>query len=309
MDRIEATRVFVEVADRASFTAAAARLGMSKALASKQVAALERAAGVRLLHRTTRKLSLTEAGEAFLGRAYAALDAFDSMMDAAGQDPAHPKGILRIAAPKVYGEMVLAEAVAVFLKDQPHLEIELICEERRVDIVGEGFDMALRLGALEDSSFVSVRLAPFPYVVCAAPDYIESRGDPVRPADLGHHDCIVNTAISPHGQWAFRTENRIHKVTVPSRIRVNSDSSARQFTRAGLGIGLCIRAPLDEDFAAGRLVPVLERFHAYDREVVALLPHRTGMPAKTRVFLDFLKHRLRSDRSPACPKPNSKRKP
>jgi len=300
MDRIEATRVFVEVAERASFTAAASRLRMSKALVSKQVAALEQAAGVRLLHRTTRRLSLTEAGEAFLLRAHRAIEAFDTMMQAAGQDRTRPKGILRIAAPKVYGELVLADLIAAFLADQPELEVELACEERTVDIVGEGFDMALRLGVLDDSALLSVRLAPFPYVICAAPGYLARRGHPARPADLAPHDCIVNTSIAPHGKWTFRSDGRSHQVAVRSRIRVNSDATARQFTRAGLGVGLCIRAPLEEDFASGRLVPLLEPFLAYDRVVVALLPHRTGLPAKTRIFLDFLKHRLRSQDAPSA---------
>ncbi len=293
MDQIDAVRAFIEVAARESFTAAAERLGLSKALVSKHVAALETRAGTRLLNRTTRRVSLTEAGETFLARARIAVSTWDEMMESATEDSAQPSGLLRIAGPKVFGETVLAPLAAEFLAEQPHLRVELALEERRVDIVGEGFDIAIRLSEPEDSALIAVRLAPFPYVICAAPAYLARRGTPERPDDLLEHDCIVNSAISPAGQWAFRTEEGLHRVTVPFRAKVNSDQPAAAFVRAGLGIGLLIRQPVEADLAEGRLVAILPELNAYDREAYALMPHRAGMAVKTRLFLDFLRRRLR----------------
>jgi len=294
MDQIDSVRAFIEVAERESFTAAAERLGVSKALVSKQVAALESRAGARLLNRTTRRVSLTEAGEAFLSRARDAIGRWDAMMESATEDSAQPSGVLRVAGPQVFGEAVLAPLAAEFLAEQPNLRMELALDGRRVDIIGEGFDIAVRLSEPEDSSLVAVRLAAFPYVICAAPDYLARRGTPEQPEDLFAHDCIVNAAIAPSGQWTFLSAEGTRRVAVPARVKVNSDPPAAAFVRAGLGIGLLIRPPHDAEFAAGRLVPVLEAFHAYDREVYALMPHRAGMPAKTRLFLDFLRRRLRA---------------
>lgn len=293
MDQIDAVRAFVEVAERESFTAAAARLGFSKALVSKHVAALESRAGARLLNRTTRRVALTEAGRAFLERARPAVAAWDAMMEAATDDSAHPAGLLRIAGPRVFGETVLADLVAEFLSAQPNLRVDLALEERRVDVVGEGFDLAVRLGEPEDSSLLAVRLTPFPYLLCAAPDYLARRGTPEAPEDLARHDCIVNATLAPAGQWVFERGGEAIRVGVPARVRVNSDGAAARFVRAGLGVGLCIRAPMAADLAAGRVVEVLAGLGAYDRRVFALIPHRSGMPRKTRLLLDHLKRRLR----------------
>lgn len=293
MDQIDAVRAFLEVAERQSFTAAAARLGLSKALVSKHVAGLEERAGARLLNRTTRSVALTEAGNAFHERAQVTVTAWDAMMESASEDARQPKGILRVAGPRVFGELVLADLVAEFLCCQPNLRVDLFLEERRVDVVGEGFDLAVRVGLPEESSLVTVRLTSFPFVLCAAPGYLARRGTPETPHDLAGHDCILNTAVAPNGQWSFVVDGRTTRIAVPARVRVTSDPPVAAFVRAGLGIGLCFRRPVTGDLAAGRIVPVLERHHAYEREVFALLPHRRFMPAKVRLLLDFLKTRLR----------------
>lgn len=292
MDQIDAIRVFLEVTERQSFTAAAAHLGLSKALVSKHVAALEERAGARLLNRTTRAVALTEAGQAFHERARATVTAWDAMMEAPTAGTRQPKGLLRVAGPRVFGESVLARLVAEFLHGQPNLRVDLALEERRVDVVGEGFDMAVRVGVPEDSSLVAVRLAAFPFVLCATPGYLERRGEPRSPPELAAHDCIVNTAIAPNGQWTFRVDGRTTRLAIPARVRVTSDQPVADFVRAGLGIGLCFRQPVAGELEAGSIVPVLERHHAYDRAVFALVPHRRFMPAKTRLLLDFLKSKL-----------------
>lgn len=293
MDQVDAVRVFLEVVERRSFTGAAERLGLSKALVSKHVAALETRAGTRLLNRTTRRVSPTEAGLAFAERARGAVAAWDEMMEVATEDSRQPRGLLRIAGPRVFGETVLADAVAAFLAEQPNLRVELALEERMVDIVGEGFDVAVRLGELSDSSLMAVRLTGFPYVLCASPGYLAARGTPRVPADLTAHDCIVNSPLAPSGQWSFLVDGALVRVSVKARALVNSNIPVAALARAGLGIGLSMRRPIEADLESGRLVAVLEDFNAYDRQVYAIVPHRTGLPAKTRLFVDFLRGYLR----------------
>jgi DNA-binding transcriptional LysR family regulator len=292
MDSIDAARVFLEVAERQSFTGAAARLGLSKALVSKHVAALEARAGARLLNRSTRKVWLTEAGAAFAERARAAIAAFDAMMEAATEDAATPAGLLRLAAPKVYGETVLAPLLAEFLATQPRLRLEAAFEERLVDVIGEGFDVAIRLGDPPDSALAGVRLGRFPYVLCAARAHVAARGAPRTPQELPDHDAVVNVALAPNGQWTFTGPSGVERVAPRVRVRVNGDAPAAAFVRAGLGVGLLMRAPVEAELADGRLVELLADRAAYDRAVWALTPHRTLQPAKTRRLLDFLRARL-----------------
>ncbi len=294
MDQVDAVRAFLEVAERQSFTAAAKRLGLSKALVSKHVAALEARAGARLLNRSTRHVSLTEAGEAFLGRARDAVSAWDVMMEAATQDAARPSGLLRVAGPKVFGETVLAGLLASFLREQPNLRLELALEERRVDVIAEGYDLSVRVGEPQDSQLIGVVLTAFPYVFCAAPDYLAERGRPETPEDLREHDCIVNTAITEDGKWRFAKGGSTLRLAPPARVVASNDTPVAVFVRAGLGIGLCMRRRIEPELADGRLVPLLEDWNAYDRKVHALIPHRAMMPAKTRLLLDHLRRHLRA---------------
>ena len=293
MDQIDAVRVFLEVAERQSFTAAADRLGLSKAMVSKHVGLLEDRVRARLFNRTTRRVALTEAGARFLPEAQATLAAWERMMEAPTEDTARPSGLLRIASPKVFGETVLAPLVAAFLAAQPNLRIDLACEERHVDIVGEGFDLAIRLGDLADSAMIVRPIAVFPYVLGASDTFLAQHGVPEHPDDLAGVDCVVNAALAPGGQWVFDGEAAPLRVTPRVRIRVNTDSAAAAMVRGGLGIGLLMRRPLEAEIAAGRVVPVLERFRGPDRVVHAIIPHRDYMPAKTRLFLDYIVKALR----------------
>jgi DNA-binding transcriptional LysR family regulator len=292
MDQIDAVRAFIEVAERESFTAAADRLGLSKALVSKHVAALETRAGARLLNRTTRRVSLTETGAAFLDAARGAVTAWEAMMEAAAEDQDQPTGLLRVAGPRVFGEAVLADLVAEFMAAQPNLRVDLALEERRVDVVGEGFDLAIRMGAPEQSSLIAVRLCDWPLVFCAAPAYLAARGTPRTPEDLADHDCVVSAAFAPAGQWALYREDAVMRIAPRARAKTNNDPAAAALVRAGVGVGLIMRRPVEADLAAGRLVEVLAPFSRRERAVHALIPHRSHMPRKTRLLLDHLKARL-----------------
>ena len=201
MDTLDALRVFIQVAEAQSFSEAARRGGVSKALASKYVGWLEERLGARLLNRTTRRVSLTEAGAACLLSSRRLLEDYAALVEETAESQRSARGLLRITGPKVFGEDVLAGVVADFMRAHPRIQVDLALEERTVDLIGEGYDLAIRIGRLTDSSLVARRLVDFPYLICAAQDYLERRGTPQEPAELAQHDCIVNSAISPEGQW------------------------------------------------------------------------------------------------------------
>jgi DNA-binding transcriptional LysR family regulator len=288
MDTIDAMRVFAAVARSGSFSAGARRLGISKALASKAIAKLEGRLGARLLQRTTRSLSLTEIGESYLGRSIALLAQLDEMEQEASGQRGTLCGVLRVAAPPAFGETALAEAVATFMVRHPELRVELVLDARTVDVVAEGFDHAVRVAALADSSLVARRIAPHPFVLCASPAYLRRAGRPEVPADLARHVAILDSAISPTGQWSFVVDGRAVAFTVPLRARVDSARATATLVRAGIGIGLLVQSVVRDDLAAGRLVRRLEAFDAYDRSVYAIYPAGRHLPAKVRLFVDHL---------------------
>ena len=294
MDTIEALRIFQQVAEAQSFSEAARRGGISKALASKYVGWLEERLGARLFNRTTRRVSLTEAGQSFLQGCRRLLEDYDTLIEETAERQGGARGLLRIAGPKVFGEDVLAGLVADFMLQHPKIQIDLALEERTVDLIGEGYDLAIRIGKLQDSALVARRLADFPYLVCASPDYLARCGAPAEPTDLAGHDCIINSVISPTGQWEFLIKDRISLISVPVRARASTARAVATLVRAGIGIGLCLKSTVAEDLAEGRLVPLLNSFQAYDRSIYAIYPHRAYLPAKVRLFLDHLLERLQA---------------
>ncbi len=174
----------------------------------------------------------------------------------------------------------------------PKIQVDLALEERTVDLIGEGYDLAIRIGKLQDSTLVARRLVDFPYLVCSSPDYLSHRGTPAVPAELTNHDCIINSVISPAGQWEFLIKGRVSMISVPVRARVSTARAVATLVRAGIGIGLCLKSTVAEDLADGRLVPLLSPFQAYDRSIYAIYPHRAYLPTKVRLFLDHLSDRL-----------------
>lgn len=293
MDTLEAMRIFAAVAQAGSFSAAARRLGISKALASKQVAQLERRLGACLLQRTTRAVTLTDAGRDAFGRCLAILGAVDDLESEAASSRDEICGNLRIAGPPVLGEEVLAAAVASFARLHPALRVELLLEERYVDLVGEGFDLAIRVGTLADSSLVARRIGTQSFVFCASPDYLARRGTPRAPADLAGHECIVDVALSPGGQWDLAGAEGA-RVVIRPRARLNSGRAVATLVRDGVGIGLVAWTLVREDLAGGRLVQLFPDCDAYDRGVWAVYPHRAHLPARVSAFVEHLAGTLRA---------------
>jgi len=296
MDTVIGMRTFVAVVDTGSFTVAAERLGISKALTSKYVGQLEEHLGVRLLNRTTRKLSVTEVGQAYYQRCRQLLDDLDELESAVRQQQASPQGELRVAAPVLFGESYLTRAVADYLKSQPGVSVELVLADRFVNLVEEGFDLAVRIGKLADSSLIARKLAQLQVVLCAAPEYLAKAGVPRRLEDIEVHNCVIDTNIDEPDYWHFSRRGESQRIKVSGRFRVNSAQSVREMVLAGMGIGLCPRYVVADDLEQGRVQHLLPSYKTTEYGIYAVYPHNRHLAAKVRTFVDFLVERFEASR-------------
>ncbi len=277
--------IFAAVVETGSFTAAARRLERSKAAVSRQIHGLEERLGTLLLHRTTRALSLTGAGAALYERTVGPLADLRDAEAAVSSLQSSPRGRLRVSLPVAYGRLVAAPALLALAEENPGLELDLSFSDRFVDLVGEGLDLAVRIGELSDSSLVARRLGDARRMVCAAPAYLARRGVPQRPADLAVHDGLLY-AHQTHGP-AWRFAGGV-AVQVRGRVRSDSGDALRAAALAGLGVAWLPDFYVAADLAAGRLVAVLEEHRAEPLGVWAVYPHRRHLSAKVRLAVDRL---------------------
>ena len=293
MDRLAAIEAFVRVAELGSFSKAADRLHSSKSVVSRQVGALEAELGARLLHRTTRALTLTEAGRSYFEQAARILAELAAANASVGQLQAAPRGRLRVSAPVSFGFLHLAPAGPDFLDRHPDVEIDLVMNDRYVDLVDEGFDMAVRIGTLADSSLVARRLAPARRTICAAPAYLQARGMPASPDDLKAHECLCYSNLGLSQEWRFvRPDGRPWPVEVRGRLHANNGDALRAAALRGFGLAVLPSFLVGRDFQSGVLVSVLEAFMAQDSGVYAVYPHARHLSPKVRAFVDFLAERF-----------------
>lgn len=288
MDTLTGMRTYTAVVLTGSFTAAAERLGISKALTSKYVGQLEAHLGVRLLNRTTRQLNMTEAGQAYYQRCRQLLDDIDELEAAIKDQQDAPQGRLTIAASTTFGETYLTRAVADYLREQRRVSVNLVLADRYVNIVDEGFDLAVRIGKLADSSLIARRLAPAQVVACAAPGYLDSAGIPRHPSELQSHSCVLDTNFKNPENWPFQENGQSFNVKVNGRFRVNNALAVREMVRAGQGIALCPSYVVEADLRAGHLRVVLQEYEVFDYGIYAVYPHNQHLAAKVRTFVDFL---------------------
>ena len=294
MDTLDGMRTFVGVVAQGSFTAAADRLGISKALVSKYVAQLEARLGVRLLNRSTRTLHTTEAGRAYYERCLKILDEIDELESALREGRDEPRGTLSIAAPQTFGERFVSDAAAVFIQAYPQVTVELHFSDRYVNIVDEGIDLAIRIGELADSSLVSRRLSEICLIACASPAYLAAHGTPRRPADLARHACVRDRNFRRGTRWPFSRGADSVEVEVDGRLIVNGIMATHRATLAGAGIGLLAAYMIEDDLESGRLVRVLDQYHAAELPISAVYPHRQYLAAKVKTFVEFLTDRIAS---------------
>ncbi|MDL5035408.1 LysR family transcriptional regulator [Comamonas resistens] len=289
MDRLIALQVFHRVAERGSFAEAGRSLGLSPAAISKNIAELEAHVGARLIHRTTRRMALTEEGRLYLEHVTRALDALADADRALCPIKASPSGLLKVSAPMTFTLTQISSAIPAFLERYPELQLDLHLDDRRVDIVREGFDLAIRgSDRLEDSSLIARPLTAMSHVLCAAPGYFEKHGRPRTPADLKGLDPI-RFSLSGHADvWEFEQDGHMERIAVNARYSVSSSLAVRDALRAGFGISLIPRPYVEEDLRTGRLQAALEDWSTVKTTLYAVYPSRQHMAPKLRALLDFL---------------------
>jgi DNA-binding transcriptional LysR family regulator len=292
MDKLTAMTVFVRVAKAGSFAGGARELGISRAMATKHIMQLEGALGSRLFNRTTRSLNLTDVGASYLERCQQVLLDIDEMESAVTHLQTEPQGVLKISAPPVIGATHITRAVVEFLKIHQNIQVDIVLQGSPGDLIDEGIDIAIFLGALDDTSMVARKLATSPLVVCASPDYLAKHGTPKEPEDLTNHSCLVNWAISPRHKWQFKTETGLKLISVTGRVQTNAAHSIRIAAINGLGLVMLPTYIVGNDIEKGLLKVVLDNYALPPLEIHAVYPHRKYLSAKVRTFLDFLQEWL-----------------
>ncbi len=290
MDSLTSMKVFCAVVDNGSFAAAAGKLQLSRAMVTKHVMHLENHLNIRLLNRTTRRLSLTEAGASYYDRCTQILTELEDAEAQARQASAEPRGTLRINAPYSFATAHIAPFLPEFLASHPDLKLDITLNDRFVDLVEEGFDVAIRVAAaLPESSLVARKLAPCRMVVCGTPEYFQKHGEPGTPADLERHNCLSYSVSAAQGHWVFTSaDGRRHSVKASGNVRANSGDTLRAATLSGIGVMLLPTFVVGQELSDGRLRAVLTDYQTQEWGVYAVYPSRRHLSAKVRAFVEFL---------------------
>ena len=293
MDRFQEMRALAAVVDAGSFVGAADELDISKAAISRQVADLEARLGVRLLNRTTRRLSLTEDGEVFYSRAKELLGSLEEMEAEVAARRGQAVGVLKVTAPVSFGLLQLAPKWPGFMAKHPQVRLEVMLADRFVDLVEEGVDLAVRIARLESSSLVSRKLSSTRLVLCASPKYLKRHGRPRHPADLARHAVIAYSLLSVGDDWQFTGPEGLVQVRVEPRMRTNSGDTCRAAALGHEGIVLEPSFMVADDIAAGTLVQLLPEYRSLELGIYAVYPSRKFVAPKVRALIDYLAESFR----------------
>jgi DNA-binding transcriptional LysR family regulator len=292
IDLVACMRVFTAVVEAGSFAGAADKLELSRGMATRYVAQLEAHLGVRLLNRTTRKLSLTEAGHDCNDRALQILSMIAEAESSLAQTSSVPRGILRVCSSNAFGARHLGLAITQYLQEYPGVQVDLTLNDRVVDLVEEGFDLAIRVATKIDSGLVARKLAHSRLVVCASPGYLQKHGVPTVPEDLIHHHCLTYAYVNSPNEWRFRRRGVEKRIPVSGNLRANSGDILRNAAAEDLGVTLQPDFLAFEALREGKLVRVLADWQNDELGVFAVYPNRKFLPAKVRNFIDFLVERF-----------------
>ncbi|MDE1181691.1 LysR family transcriptional regulator [Paraburkholderia sp.] len=289
--QLEDMRIFVAAVDAHSFTTAANRLSLSKQFVSRRVAALEEALGVRLLVRNTRKLAVTDLGLEFYERSKRILAEVSDAEQAMSLRRAAPHGLLRVSAPMSFGVLHLSPLIALFLHKYDEVRFDMELSDRTVDVVGEGFDMAIRIGTLTDSTLIAQKLADVRMIACCSPTYKRRRGTPESPAELERHACLLYGHGRP-ASWSFVVDGALKSFDVQGPLRANNGDVIRDAAIAGLGITLLPDFIVADALKRGDLVPVLDAYLPRASTLYAVYPQHRQSSATIRAFTEFLRTQL-----------------
>lgn len=291
MNPFEDMRIFSQVMESGSFTAAADKLGLSKQFVSRRLMALEERLGVRLLNRSTRRLDPTPLGQSYYESSLRLLNEVEQVEQGIAGQTSEPRGTVRVSAPLSFAVAHLGCLLPEFLERYPQVSVEVDLSDRSVDLLGEGYDLALRIGVLEDSTLIARRLAAIDRVYCASPDYLARKGTPSRPDELTDHDCL------PYGhgrqvQWRFLEQGKLRVVTVCGRMRANNGELLRDAAIKGMGITYLPTFIVGEALASGQLVPVLQDFVTEPLQLSAVYPQHRQSARPVQALIEFMRERL-----------------
>jgi len=293
MDNQSEMAVFVRVVDEGSFSAAAQGLALTPSAVSKQISRLEDRLGVRLLNRTTRRLSLTEEGNAYYQGCVRVLADIEETERSVTQLKAAPRGTLRVNSSIAFAQRQIVPLIPEFLSRFPEIRVQMTLSDTVVDLVEEGVDVAVRIAELADSSMIARKLAPHRRVICAAPEYLDTHGTPATPDDLVRHNCLALSLRSSLNEWEFEGPEGLRRVRVAGNFEANNVEALRKAAIAGLGLLRITSFAVASDIRCGRLVPVLTDFMPPERSsVFAVYPHNRHLSPKVRAFVDFLVEKI-----------------
>ena len=292
-DRLDRMRVFAQVVESKTFSAAADKLGMSKSLASRDVSALERELAVKLLNRSTRKLSLTEAGTVFYEHCARIVEEAEVAEQRVTQTQVEPAGLVRVTAVPAFAVRHVVPALADFNRKFPKIQVRLSCSNRPLELGDAGFDLGIRVSFAPAPHLVARELASNRSVLCAAPGYLEQHGVPRRIDDLRKHECVMFPAIAPKGTWTFRRNGRTFSVPVGGAFETDEMDAVRAAVNAGLGIGILPTYMVGEALQQGKLLPLLRGYRVVPESAIYLvyLPNLT-LPSRVRALIDFIVERF-----------------
>ncbi len=289
MDKLTSMKVFCRVAARESFSQAARDLHLSPAMVTKHVAFLESDLSIRLLNRTTRKVSTTEAGKRYYQHCLNLLSDIEEAEASLYEMGSRPRGLIKVSCPIDFGVLCLAPAIAIYLNRFPDVRIDINYQDRKISLVEEGFDLAIRIGLLEDSSLIAQRILPSPLICCASPAYLQSHPPLESPEQLKQHDCLTYAYSSTNNEWLFSKHQQRFAIKVKGRLNSNNGRASVAAARLGLGIILKPDFMVREYLDNGELVQLFSDYQTIDSQVYAVYPHRQFMPAKIKTFIAFLK--------------------
>ena len=293
MDDLRRMVIFYHVVDTQSFSGAARQLGIARSAVSRHISLLEKSIGVRLLNRTTRRLSLTEQGETYFQSCARIVAEAEMAAHRVSELQDEPVGTLKVTAPSSLGNPLVTPLVSEFMQRYTTLNVELLLDDQVVDMVKEGIDVSIRVGWLDDSNFIARKLGDMPRLLCASPGYIEQQGKPESPAELAKHECIIFTRLPTPHHWTFNRNNREERIQVKGRLRTNNADAIRTALMDGMGVGTLSSFLVGSDIQAGRLVHLLPDYDCGTAGIYAVYQDRHYQQAKVRLFIDFLATQLK----------------
>jgi DNA-binding transcriptional LysR family regulator len=293
MDRFENMNAFIRVVETGSISGAADRLGVAKSAVSRRLKELEEHLGVELFHRTTRRMNLTDTGRAFYHQSVRILDDVLEAELATSQAHAELKGSLKIALPSTFGLMHMGPAINEFLQAHPQIEFDLDFNDRKVDLMQEGFDLAIRIANLPDSSLIARRFAPVHTILCASPDYLERMGTPMTPEDLSGHQCLVYSLLQDYEHWTLTDAGgKVFKAKIHPYLKATTGEFLKDAAVAGQGIILVPTFVAYQEIESGALMPILRDYKTPSVSAYAIYPQTRYISRRVRTFVDFLVERF-----------------